>query len=101
MHSQIENGFGIGRFDIGTEIALAFELETVTWLRLREKWFHVSIQNAQRIRVQCLNESLVTFLGVFLREETIVHTEFRFLGVSSRDPMNRGFDFAAIGRIAA
>ena len=40
---------------------------------------------------------LFAFLGVFLREETVIESHFRFFGVFRRDPMDRGFDLAPIG----
>src|SRR5688572_15141508 len=59
------------------------------------------MEDVQRIRVQTRKKSFFAFLGVFLREETIIHTELCFLCVRSREPMDGGFDLSSILRVAA
>src|ERR1043165_1310917 len=55
----------------------------------------------ERIWVECSNESLFAFFRILFGEEPIIHADFYFFGMFRRDPMNRRFDFASIGRISA
>jgi hypothetical protein len=45
IHRQIENGFVIRRVLIGAKVPEPFELKTVTRVCLREKWFHISMED--------------------------------------------------------